>query len=174
MKPVEHAKFSATKYGGKWQDYIAIHDFFDQTKSNMPDIRHRAVLHNSFGIFLCEQQFGTVITNSEGKEIATRSIGEDHVLEDLGQIPTLEDWLHHIPIEEAQALNIRETKPAHQTVSEFDPALVKPYLDGLDLVPTKPSEEAQNPIVTPEIFKPPHGTRRPRRGGDNMTTRVFD
>lgn len=100
MKPFQHAKNSAKKYGGVPEDYQALHDFFDSTKAAVPDIRHRAVLHNAFGIFLLERVFGTTITNSEGKRVSVRDVGEDHVIEDLGFIPTLERWLKNTPIED--------------------------------------------------------------------------
>lgn len=99
MKPLVHAKNSARKWGGLPQDYQALHDWFDQTKAALPDMRHRAVLHSSFGIFLLEKQFGTFITNSDGRQVSVRDIGEDHVIEDLGFIPTLERWLQHLPTE---------------------------------------------------------------------------
>lgn len=94
--PYYHAMSSARKHGGVWQDYIEIHEWFDQTKSHFPDMRHRAILHNSFGIFLCQQVFGDVLRNSDGKDIPVRMIGEQHVLEDLRIIPTLQDWLENM------------------------------------------------------------------------------
>lgn len=99
MKPLQHAKNSARKWGGKPEDYIDVHNFFDSTKSAMPDMRHRSILHSSFGIFLVEKVFGVYITNSEGKKVCVRDIGEDHVIEDLGFIPTMERWLKNLPIE---------------------------------------------------------------------------
>lgn len=98
MKPLIHAQNSVRKYGGVTEDYQMLHDFFDSSKAAVPDIRHRAVLHNAFGIFLLERVFGTYLVNSDGKKISVRQIGEDHVLEDLGFIPTLEHWLRNIPI----------------------------------------------------------------------------
>lgn len=100
VKPFQHAKNSANKHGGKPEDYQALHDFFDSTKAALPDIRHRAILHSSFGIFLLERVFGTTITNSDGKKVCVRDLGEEHVIEDLGFIPTPERWLKHLPIEE--------------------------------------------------------------------------
>lgn len=97
MKPLLHANKSAKKYGGTPDDYLDIHNFFDQTKAFIPDMRHRAILHNAFGIFLCEQQFGTYRVNSDGRRYSVRDIGEDHVLEDLGTIPTLEKCLGDMP-----------------------------------------------------------------------------
>jgi hypothetical protein len=90
-KPVEHAKRDVHKFGGQIEDYLPIHNWFDQTKAFMPDMRHRAILHNAFGIYLCEQVFGPTIKNSDGNIIATRTIAERHVLQDLKHIPTFHD-----------------------------------------------------------------------------------
>lgn len=62
MKPLQHARNSAKKWGGKAEDYQAIHDFFDSSKSAFPDMRHRAILHSASGIFILECVFGTYIT----------------------------------------------------------------------------------------------------------------
>lgn len=94
--PYHHAISSAKKHGGKWQDYIDIHSWFDETKAHFPDMRHRALRHHSEGIFWCEQQFGTVRVNSDGKEVPVRFIAEQHVMEDLGWIPTIKDYLEHM------------------------------------------------------------------------------
>lgn len=56
MKPHKHAKNSAKKFGGVPEDYQAIHDFFDSSKSCMADMRHRAVLHSLEDIL--ESTFG--------------------------------------------------------------------------------------------------------------------
>lgn len=100
MKPHAHAKNSAKKYGGKWEDYIAVHDFFDSSKATLGDMRHRAILHSTFGIFLAERVFGTALVNSDGREVCVRSIGEDHVIEDLGFIPPVERWLRNMRLED--------------------------------------------------------------------------
>jgi hypothetical protein len=94
MKPYIHAKNSVKRYGGAVEDYMPIHDWFDSTKAAYADFGHRAVLHHTFGIFLCEQVFGKTITNSDGKIISVRDVAEDHVKEDCGgKIPTIEDWM---------------------------------------------------------------------------------
>jgi hypothetical protein len=100
MKPFIHSELSVRKYGGKIEDYQKIHDWFDQTKAHHADMRHRAILHNAWGIFLCEQIFGTYITNSDGKVVQVRDIGEDHVLQDVGRIPSLTEFLSLIPMSE--------------------------------------------------------------------------
>ena len=93
MKPLVHAKLSASKWGGSLDDYMAIHEWFDQTKAHVPDMRHRAILHSSFGIYLSVQFFGDYFKNSDGVHIATRDIGEEHVLQDMHFIPTIQDYL---------------------------------------------------------------------------------
>lgn len=100
MKPFLHAKNSVRRWGGKAEDYQEIHDFIDSTKAAVPDMRHRAVLHNAFGCFLVEKAFGTTLTNSDDKEVSTRDIAEQHIIEDLGYIPTLQDYLRHMPLVE--------------------------------------------------------------------------
>ena len=91
--PYHHAISSQKKHGGRWQDYINVHNWFDETKAHYPDMRHRALRHHSEGIFWCEQHFGVVITNSEGKQIPVRTLGEQHLMEDIGWIPTIKDYL---------------------------------------------------------------------------------
>lgn len=98
MKPLIHAKISVKKYGGKVEDYLPIHNFFDSSKAAMPDMRHRAILHNSFGCFVVEQVFGIYITNSDGKDVSVRDLAEEHIIQDLGFIPTIENWLEEMPM----------------------------------------------------------------------------
>ena len=112
MHPYHHALSSAKKHGGKPEDYLAIHNFFDQSKAGMADFRHRAMFHHSEGIFLAEQFFGTTIKNSDGHEIPTRFIGEQHVIEDLGFIPSMKDWLRNIKAESWMSLTPRSVKVA--------------------------------------------------------------
>lgn len=98
MKPWLHAKLSAKKWGGKPEDYIKLHDFFDWSKSAFPDMRHRAILHHSFGIFLLEKVFGHNILNSDNKEVSVRDVGEQHVIDDMGFIPTVDHFLKHMSL----------------------------------------------------------------------------
>lgn len=94
--PYHHSLSSVKKYGGKWQDYAAIHDWFDESKAHLADNRHRAARHHSEGIFMCEQIFGKTLKLSTGKRIPVRWVAEQHVKEDMGIIPTLADWLRCI------------------------------------------------------------------------------
>ena len=68
MKPLIHAKISVKKYGGNVDDYMPIHDFIDSSKSSVPDIRHGAMLHSAWGIYLVEKIFGSHFKNSAGKD----------------------------------------------------------------------------------------------------------
>jgi len=96
VHPLKHAESSARTFGGKPEDYLPIHNWFDESKAFFPDFRHRALRHHAEGIFLAEKLFGVTIVNSDGKRIPVRYIGEQHVREDLGRIPTVQDWLLEI------------------------------------------------------------------------------
>jgi hypothetical protein len=94
--PLKHAQSSVRKFGGKPDDYLPIHNWFDESKVFLPDFRHRALRHHAEGIFLAEKLFGIAIVNSEGNKVPVRYLGEQHVREDLGRIPTAQDWLSQI------------------------------------------------------------------------------
>lgn len=87
-----HALSSVRKWGGTSDDYLALHQWFDESKSIFADPRHRALRHHAEGIFMLETLFGATITNSDGKVVPVRLIGEQHVTEDLGFIPSFADW----------------------------------------------------------------------------------
>lgn len=110
MKPHLHARLSVKKYGGKLEDYLPIHNFIDHSKSSVPDVRHRAMLHSSWGCYLVEQVFGVLLTNSDGKDVSTRDVAEEHIIQDLGFIPTLEHWLRNMRIEPWMSGTRKRTK----------------------------------------------------------------
>jgi hypothetical protein len=97
--PFHHAVSSVRKWGGEPEDYLAIHEWFDESKAHLANFRHRALRHHSQGIYWCADVFGPTITISTGKQIPTRWVGEQHVTEDLGFIPTMADWLKTIQSE---------------------------------------------------------------------------
>lgn len=99
IHPYHHALSSVRRWGGTVADYMAVHQFFDESKSQVSDVRHRALRHHAEGIFLCERIFGPTITISTGRVIPTRFIGEQHVKEDLGWIPALKDWFENIQLQ---------------------------------------------------------------------------
>ena len=79
--PNLHAKSSAKKYGGEPNEYIHIHEWFDETKAWMGNSMHRLFRHHSEGIFECEQKFGPSFINSDNKIVYTRYVAEQHVKE---------------------------------------------------------------------------------------------
>ena len=96
MHPYHHAVSSARKHGGKPEDYLSVHAWFDGSKEHICDFRHRALRHHAAGIFEAERIFGLVITNSDGRPVPTRILAEQHVREDCGRIPSVKDWLKTI------------------------------------------------------------------------------
>src|SRR3954465_1487040 len=101
-KPYIHALADVTRYGGKVEDYLPIHDFMDSSKAHIADSRHRAILHTSFGCYIAERVFGTTITNSDGRKVSTRDITEGHILMDFrGRfIPTPQDYIEHMDMKD--------------------------------------------------------------------------
>lgn len=92
MTPWNHAVSSAKNHGGRAEDYIELHNWFDCTKQYTGDWGHRMLRHHSAGVEWAIQHFGHVIINSDNKEIPTKIIAEQHVYEDCGFIPTVKDW----------------------------------------------------------------------------------
>lgn len=95
--PSFHADSSVRLWGGKVEDYLAIHDWFDSTKECFADFRHRALRHHAQGIFEAERLFGRTIINSDGRTVPVRYIAEQHIKEDCGgRIPSVADWLSQL------------------------------------------------------------------------------
>lgn len=92
MKPLQHAQISAKTYGGRWQDYIEVHNFLDSSKAACAHFKHRFLLHHIEGIELGVQIFGETLTNSENKIIETRQLLTEHLIEDVGRVVTVKDW----------------------------------------------------------------------------------
>lgn len=87
-----HALSSVRRWGGEAEDYLPLHQWFDESKKIIADPRHRALRHHAEGIFMLETVFGVTIRNSDGRDVPVRLIGEMHVTEDLGRIPSFADW----------------------------------------------------------------------------------
>lgn len=89
MTPYEHSILSVKMFGGKPKHYIKIHEFLDSTKGHFPDYKHRAILHNSWGMLLCEKIFGSITKNN----ISVREIARQHILQDCQCVPTLKECI---------------------------------------------------------------------------------
>ena len=86
MRPYQHAVSSAAALGGRWQDYLAIHEFLDSTKAACSDMRHRMILHSvDFGGALTAMLF-------PDRDDIDRIVCQ-HVVEDIGAARTLSEWL---------------------------------------------------------------------------------
>jgi hypothetical protein len=107
-----HAQSSVRRFGGKVEDYLALHDWLDATKETFCDFRHRALRHHSQGVFEAERVFGATIQNSDGTLVPTRYLAERHIQEDCGGIvPSVADWLSRIRPESWMSRGY--TLPAH-------------------------------------------------------------
>ena len=113
--PYHHALSSARRFGGVAEDYIALDAWFDESKSQTADFRHRALRHHAEGIFMLERFFGATITASTGRVVPVRLIGEQHVIEDLGFIPSFADWVRCIRPEPWMG----RAQPIHRIVGPF-------------------------------------------------------
>mgnify|MGYP000464509020 CR=1 FL=1 len=78
-----HALSSVRKWGGVPEDYLPLHQWFDQSKAILADPRHRALRHHAEGIFMLEALFGATLVNADGRTVPVRLIGEQHVREDF-------------------------------------------------------------------------------------------
>jgi hypothetical protein len=96
---VFHSESSAKRFGGLAEDYEPIHSFLDSSKLHMGDWRHRALLHTTFGLAVCERIFGEIFKRkSDGQNVATRTVATQHIIEDLGCLPTAETFLREMPL----------------------------------------------------------------------------
>lgn len=117
-----HALSSVRKWGGEVEDYLPLHQWFDQSKAILADPRHRALRHHAEGIFKLEALFGATLVNADGRTVPVRLIGEQHVREDLGFIPSFADWARLItpqawmlrghPLDGAEAMPVDRDDPA--------------------------------------------------------------
>ncbi len=125
-KPYIHAQSSAKRYGGKPEDYLDIHNWFDETKAIIADNRHRALRHHAEGIFVCERIFGVTRVNSAGRTYSVRDVGEDHISEDFhGFIPSAQDYLMEMSIQDWMC-NGKGTPPSFAKVLEHRKRKVAP------------------------------------------------
>lgn len=89
MKPIHHALVSARLFGGDPMEYLPVHNAFDQSKSALPDMRHRAALHSvDHGATVMTKIFGNRVGNATLRDLCVQ-----HVNDDQGYDVTLDSWL---------------------------------------------------------------------------------
>ena len=96
MTPLIHAQSSVKKWGGDVDDYLWLHNWFDETKELTGNWTHRALRHSSHGIQLAVEMFGDIITAGKlekTRQVPLKAVAEQHIIEDCGFIPTVQDWL---------------------------------------------------------------------------------
>jgi hypothetical protein len=94
--PFIHSKSSVKRWGGKVEDYLAIHELIDSPKATMNNNSSRMLTHNTwFAYTIIPKVFGYNIINSEGKSVDTIDIAMLHILEDFRMkfVPTPQDYL---------------------------------------------------------------------------------
>lgn len=92
MKPLQHAQISQKTHGGKWEEYIALHNFLDSSKATCAHFKHRFMLHHIEGVELGVKIFGQDLVNSANQTIGIRRVLTEHLIEDVGRIVAVEDW----------------------------------------------------------------------------------
>lgn len=93
MNPYDHARSSVVAHGGRWEDYHALHAWFDATKAVRCHYTHRALRHHQEGIGEAIDVFGDVVVNSDGARIGVGDLGRQHLLEDCPFAPVAKDWV---------------------------------------------------------------------------------
>lgn len=120
----KHSELSAVKFGGVPEDYIELHKFIDSSKLFYFNVKHRAILHHTYGVELCIKIFGNTIVNKDNKTLLVRDVAIEHIKEDLNvRIPTLKEWFDKNenlidPIAKVKSIEDHELK-------EF---VIEPYL----------------------------------------------
>jgi hypothetical protein len=100
--PMKHSISSSKRWGGKPEDYLAIHQVIDSPKATMNNNTARCLTHNTWFCYeIIPKIFGYNITNSEGRSVDTIDIAMLHLAEDFRHkfIPTVQDYLKHMQVQ---------------------------------------------------------------------------
>lgn len=120
----KHSLLSKKKFNGAVEDYLHIHKFIDTSKLFYFDIKHRILLHHTYGIDLCIQKFGDTLINSDNQTILVRDIAAEHCKEDLmGIVPTLNNWFKYV--DESLFSLIKPVNPVDSKLKEF---VLRPFI----------------------------------------------
>ncbi len=101
MNSVYHARSAVRKWGGIVDDYIGVEELIDSSKQFVGDARHRALFHNTYGVWLCQRVFGRTIPVEKDNgivEVPVRLVAEQHIIEDLGWLPSPSDYFDGMPL----------------------------------------------------------------------------
>jgi hypothetical protein len=100
--PMVHSRSSVKRWGGKVEDYLAIHKLLDSPKATMNNNTSRMLTHNTwFAYEVIPLIFGYNIINSDGRSVDVVDIAMLHIAEDFRHkfIPTPQDYLQHMQVQ---------------------------------------------------------------------------
>lgn len=100
--PMVHSRSSVKRWGGKVEDYMAIHKLLDSPKATMNNNTSRMLTHNTwFAYEVVPLIFGYNIINSDGRSVDVVDIAMLHIAEDFRHkfIPTPQDYLQHMQVQ---------------------------------------------------------------------------
>jgi hypothetical protein len=97
------AEATAHRFGGQPEDYIAIHEWFDEAADGNDEDRFRLLAHRHCAeeIFGAERLFGHGLYNSDDRWVPVRYVAELHIKSRLRfpLIPNRADWLRGVPVQ---------------------------------------------------------------------------
>ena len=122
--PLIHSKSSVTRWGGKVEDYLPIHELIDSPKTTMNNNSSRLMTHNTwFSYHIIPRIFGYNIINSDGKSVDTVDIAMLHIAEDFRFkfIPTPQDYLKHLQVQPWMNNGVKDidNEESKEVVTEF-------------------------------------------------------
>lgn len=96
--PYFHALSSRRKWGGTVDEYLPLHQYFDQTKSALADCRHRLFLHNPWGALLLNQQFSDAWVPEQHHGVTLDMISQQHITEDYSRLVSVEECVARMQV----------------------------------------------------------------------------
>lgn len=122
--PEIHSKSSVKRWGGKIEDYLAIHELIDSPKECMNNNTSRALTHNTwFAYKIIPKVFGYNIINSDGRSVDTIDVAMLHIAEDFRMkfVPTPQDYLKHLQIQPWMNNGVKEleTEFNHEHIKQL-------------------------------------------------------
>ena len=122
--PLIHSKSSVKRWGGKVEDYIAIHELIDSPKATMNNNSSRLLTHNTwFAYTIIPKCFVYNIVNSDGKSVDTIDIAMLHIAEDFRMkfVPTPQDYLKHLQVQAWMCNGVKDVgnPVANETAKEL-------------------------------------------------------
>jgi hypothetical protein len=100
-------------------DFTPIAEFFETPRRHWNDPRATVILHNTVGIYLCEQRLGQLFTRPNNRVIPTRLIAEKYVMRATGRLPTIQEQIGKLDISPAWRRN-GATKLSERYANEYD------------------------------------------------------